>query len=437
MKKARIIFLALIFFTVATAANAELQQPTATITASPSVVYPCDMIIVLYRMDQNPNGILLYFWDVDNNARISGIQEYTRYGTSGQLGFFAPKKPGHYTIRMIEAGSTEPISESNIIEVKEFNTTISVTRMDSGEAVFQTGELMFVQIRGSAQYMDCRLYIVNNETNEEVPGYSRTVRSKDVNLGLLAPNVPGQYVYKIVDDTNNLMGTSNVFTVKEPQPEEPPQPEPKPPQPEPKPPQPEPKPPQPEPKLEPQPVKQVLTYDFDQVQVDFAAEFIVSPVSVEGNNWFTEIAGGTDKPLTILYGKVELIKTGYHITTPDEFIKISGENGSQRFLANSMTTGWYDEAQGTYKSLQYIKTLFWSAKKLIGNTVIKDPNPPVYSVILKKYFDENQKLTSITLFFSDEGNQANAQFWLPIDPGENVYQADMSTLIYEGDPTAR
>ncbi len=187
------------------------------------------------------------------------------------------------------------------------------------------------------------------------------------------------------------------------------------------------------PQPEPQPVKQGTTSD--EVQVNVIAEFTVNPISVEGNNWFTDIAGGLDKPLKIIYGKLKLIKMGSQVTIDHDFIKISGENGSQRFLVNSGGTGWYDE--GTYKKLKYLKLLFWSAKRLEGNTLVKDFSLPIYSVVLKKNFDENQKLTSIDVFFSSEGQKSNEQFWSGVDPVTNVYQADMSTLRYEGDPKAR
>ncbi len=175
-------------------------------------------------------------------------------------------------------------------------------------------------------------------------------------------------------------------------------------------------------------------YNFDEAEITVIAEFKATPVSIEDSNWVTSIAGGTDKTLNITYGTVELKRQKYAELT-EQFIKISGENGSVRFLANSETTGWYDE--GNYTKLRFIKTQFWSAKTLEGNTVVKDFNPPVKSVILKKNFDENQHLTSINVYFSNEGDSDSQVSWYLTDPITNKYQADMTTLVYNGDPTAR
>lgn len=175
------------------------------------------------------------------------------------------------------------------------------------------------------------------------------------------------------------------------------------------------------------PLEPVKT-EFDQVQVDFAGEFTVTPVSVEGASWFTDIAGGPDKPLKISYGKVKLFKNGLNDPLSREFIKISGENGSEMFLKNSGGTGWYNEDQGTHEKLKYLKTLFWSDQKLEGNTLVKYFSLPIKSVVLKKNFDENQKLVSINLYFSSDGDKAAKQFSSPDDPTVNIYAADLSTL---------
>ena len=169
-----------------------------------------------------------------------------------------------------------------------------------------------------------------------------------------------------------------------------------------------------------------ITYTFNDVEVLYAAEFQVTPVAVEENNWFTEIAGGKDKPLQILYGIVKLKTNGYG-DMKEVFIKISGENGSERFLHNSMS---FRES--------YDKTLFWSGKKLDGTTIIKDYSQPLKAVTLKKNFDTNQKITSIDLYFAKEGDGGsfNNEFWAEQDPIVNVYKADMSTLNTDGDAIA-
>ena len=127
---------------------------------------------------------------------------------------------------------------------------------------------------------------------------------------------------------------------------------------------------------------EIVTYPFEEVEVLYAAEFQVTPVAVEENKWFSDIAGGKDKPLQILYGIVRLKKKGSHIQ--EVYIKISGENGLERFLHNSMS---FNES--------YDKTLFWSGKKLEGANVVKDYSKPLKAVTLKKSFDENQQITSM------------------------------------------
>lgn len=173
-----------------------------------------------------------------------------------------------------------------------------------------------------------------------------------------------------------------------------------------------------------------VTYNLDSIKVTYAAEFTALPQSAEGSNWFTNLAGGTDKPLQILYGVVELNFEGSGQGITEEYIKITGINGSESFLANSMTTGWYD---GGNTKLEYRKTFFWSAKKLEGNTVVKDFSGPIKSVTLKKNFDRDQNLVSINLYFSGDGEKANQEFWLSTDPEINVYAADLKTLNSKGD----
>lgn len=101
-------------------------------------------------------------------------------------------------------------------------------------------------------------------------------------------------------------------------------------------------------------------------------------------------------------------------------------------MGKRLTTGWYDEPQ--YKKLKYIKILFWSAKRLDGNMVVKGLKGPLKTVVLKKNFDEDQKLVSIKLYFFN-GDDSN--FWGDDEPATNVFRADLATLTLNGDPTKR
>jgi len=165
-----------------------------------------------------------------------------------------------------------------------------------------------------------------------------------------------------------------------------------------------------------------IKYDFDEVEVINAAEFKAKPVSVEADNWLAELAGGKDKPITVLYGVVNL-KKNQEIFITEEFIKITGENGSERFLLNS---GVYDYYYGTSK-YQSIKSFFWSAKRLVDNVVVKDFTPPIKSITFYREFDENQNIYKVILSSSNDGEEALQKFWSTV-PTENLYQADIDTL---------
>ena len=173
-----------------------------------------------------------------------------------------------------------------------------------------------------------------------------------------------------------------------------------------------------------------IRYDFDDVEVKYAAEFTAKPVSVEANNWIVQIAGGIDQPITVLYGVVNL-KRGGEIQLSEEFIKVSGQNGSERFLLNSAAYDYY-EGTSNYKN---IKSFFWSAKKLVDNSVVKDFTPPIKSIMFYRKFDESQQISSIMLSFSNDGEQASAEFWSSV-PTENLYEGVISTLNQSGIPTA-
>lgn len=166
-----------------------------------------------------------------------------------------------------------------------------------------------------------------------------------------------------------------------------------------------------------------IQYDFDEVEVIYAAEFTAVPTSPGVNNWLTELAGGSEKPVNVLYGIVNL-KSQSGITK-EEFIKVMGENGAERFLANSMTTQWYDA--GEYTKIQSMETVFWSGKQLVDNSVVKDYSKPLKVITLQKHFDEQQNLTAVTVSFSGtDGSE-----------GANTYFADITTLNMAGNPQAK
>ena len=173
-----------------------------------------------------------------------------------------------------------------------------------------------------------------------------------------------------------------------------------------------------------------IKYDFDDVEVKYAAEFTAKPVSVDPDNWIVQIAGGVDKPITVLYGVVNL-KKGGETQLSEEFIKVSGQGGSERFLLNSAT---YDYFEGT-SNYRDVKSFFWSAKKLVDNSVVKDFTLPIKSISLYRKFNESQQINSVVLSFSNDGQEASSEFWSSA-PSKNLYEADITTLNQSGIPTA-
>lgn len=173
-----------------------------------------------------------------------------------------------------------------------------------------------------------------------------------------------------------------------------------------------------------------IRYDFDEVEVKYATEFTANPVNIESDNWIVQIAGGVEKPITVIYGVFNLKKDG-EVQVSDEFIKVNGEGGSERFLLNSATYDYYEDT-ANYKD---IKSFFWSAKKVVDDSVVKDFTPPIKSITFYRRLNEAQQISSLVLSFSNDGERASSEFWSSA-PTENLYEADMGSLNQSGIPVA-
>ena len=176
--------------------------------------------------------------------------------------------------------------------------------------------------------------------------------------------------------------------------------------------------------------QEAIKYDFDEVEVVYASEFTAKPVGVAENNWLAQLAGGNDKPVTVLFGVVNLKKNG-EVLVREEFIKIGGEVGSKRLLVNSAS---YDYYEGTSSSIKSINSFFWTAKKLVDNVVVKDFTPPVESVSFYRKFDESKNMYTAVLYTSNDGQASSQSF--PSLTSEGYYEADLTTLKQAGDITA-
>jgi hypothetical protein len=162
-----------------------------------------------------------------------------------------------------------------------------------------------------------------------------------------------------------------------------------------------------------------ISYVFDQVEVSYAAEFTCLPVNVDEENWLVQLAGGVNEPITVLLGDVTLLEKG-RAQFSEQFIKVTGKNGSERFLINS----------GSYSG-SVVKSFYWSAKRLIGNEVVKDFTGPVISLTLYRYPGSDHTYEKILLTASNDGLKASDEFWHD-HPVRNLYEADLSTLHHSG-----
>lgn len=178
---------------------------------------------------------------------------------------------------------------------------------------------------------------------------------------------------------------------------------------------------------------ETIRYDFDEVNVLYAAEFTAKPQgTIAPDSWIAEVAGGTDlaNTITVTYGVVELKKEGLVLVT-EEFLKVGGPGGSKRFLVNSAVFDYYP---GTSNSMS-TRSFFWSAKKLVDNAVVKDFTKPIYSASIQRKFDEQGNLTSFYLSFSNDGEKAGLDFWQG-QPTENLYIAAGPDINDTGNPEA-
>lgn len=170
-----------------------------------------------------------------------------------------------------------------------------------------------------------------------------------------------------------------------------------------------------------------LKYDFDRIEVVYAAEFTAYPQIASAGHWLTLLAGGSDKPIQILYGIVHLY-TGEQFIE-EQFISMTGEGGSDRFLSNSLSNEYYD---GSY-ALKTNAVQFWSAKKLDGNTVVKDFDQAIKEITLVQSFDPNGLLTGYQLRDSF-ASQTNYGLIYTSDPASLVHAGELNGMEVEPTP---
>jgi len=141
----------------------------------------------------------------------------------------------------------------------------------------------------------------------------------------------------------------------------------------------------------------VTRYDFDEVEILSTEQFNISKTE-EGPNTWADILSGNQNKLEVTTAMFNLKRDGQILKNEEEYLKVMGPGGEKRFLYNS--GGGFIYLAGGLKS---INKQFWSAKQLIGDDVIKDKTPPVYSVTLSSTLNEDNKFVSAKLAFSDDG----------------------------------
>lgn len=202
--------------------------------------------------------------------------------------------------------------------------------------------------------------------------------------------------------------------------------------------------------------QELARYEFDEVDVIYAAEFLAKPVNVNSNNWLVQIAGGTDKTINVLYGIVELKKNGKTEIT-EEFIRVEGEGGFERFLLNSWSSyienqiklpisgeSLYEADASTLKETGDQNTkirvldskfsgdtqsFFWSAKKIIDTNVVKDFTLPIKSLSLYFRLKDGQRY-AISLSVPEAGEKDKQNTVEISPPGEDTTKQ----IIKEGEP---
>ncbi len=225
-------------------------------------------------------------------------------------------------------------------------------------------------------------------------------------------------------------------------------------------------------------------YDFDTIEVVYAAEFTANPVHInfgdynlserqrlplenycpninlskidrtdmsnngfDSNNWIvTNISGGINESITVLYGVVKLKKWWGKVLLTEGFIRIDGSKGKERFLLNyeknnQMNIPPYRDDPSIFKDINGL----YSSGKIMdeGNVLIQDYSQPLKTIFLFSNFTfinlegnldaSAGKLDDIILYGQyGENEEMFPQLFLSPKPNCNIYRADLSTLKQTG-----
>jgi len=175
-------------------------------------------------------------------------------------------------------------------------------------------------------------------------------------------------------------------------------------------------------------------YDFDTVEVLYAAEFMAYPegsaippsnvtASVYGNpdaTGVTDAVYGSPGAIQVLYG---VVKLGEGLV--EQFIKVSDEEGSARALSNGMSNEYYD---ANYTQLRSSTTQFQLGKSLEGTSVVKNYTGKQGSILLTRKFDMFLNLTEYHISFqSMDQTDSLWNKW-----ANTTYVVDMTSMRHKG-----
>jgi hypothetical protein len=176
-----------------------------------------------------------------------------------------------------------------------------------------------------------------------------------------------------------------------------------------------------------------VKYDFDEIKVLYAAEFIAYPqgstlkvdtVTDSVYNSVNSLVYGESQPIHILYGVVSLGTVG---GMKEEFIRVSEGSWFTRGLSNGFSWDNYGAVNSVDK---IISTEFVTGKKLENSSVVKDYSEGWKTIKLTRTIDEFQNMKDISIRFNWD-LKGNADLFFEKLAGK-VYKVDLGTLKYVG-----
>jgi len=178
--------------------------------------------------------------------------------------------------------------------------------------------------------------------------------------------------------------------------------------------------------------EQKIVYEFDEVEVLYAARFTVFEIPSTARTWADEISAPGEE-ITVTYGIVILknrddaagvsqesvapavsqgdippLKNRDGATgvsqgsMKEEWIKVEGSRGSERMLSNSLL----NEFDSTQENIVANKIQFSSHKKLVGSSIVKDFTKPPRSIYLFRQLSGGELVATHVCFKTD-----SSDFW--------------------------